>query len=168
MVITKLKWAIVLACIIISGTHLSAAPPPPQWTGSWGNDLDVYASVFVDAWWTPGTYWTEGTHYIYIYNDEGRSMSFTYNMHHELVGYAHLGGIWRDGDFGSVDAADYARRSGYPDITLTASNIPGFPGAEDYTVHSRTGLEVCHPLAENRRDSWQVQSDYDFTYVPPN
>lgn len=168
MVITKLKWAIVLACIVVFGTHLSAAPPPPQWTGSWGSDLDVYASLSMDAWWTPGTYWTEGTHHIYIYNDEALSMSFTYGMHHELVGYADKGGIWRAGNFGSVDGSDYARRSGYPDITLTASNIRDFPGAGDYTVHSRTSLEVYHPLAGHRRDSWQVQSDYAFRYVPPN
>ena len=158
---------LVLACITISGTRLNAASPP-QWIGGWGSDLDVYASVFVDAWWATGTNWTEGVHHIYIYNDEARSMSFTYGMHHELVGYGNVGGIWRDGNFGSVDADDYARRSGSPDITLTASNITGFPGAGNYTVHSRTSLEVYHPLAPHQRDSWQVQSDYHFTYVPPN
>jgi hypothetical protein len=147
---------------------LRAAGPPPQWVGGWGSDLDVYASVSMDAWWTPGTNWTDGIHHIYIYNDEARSMSFTYEMHHELVGYGNQGGIWISGNFGSVDAGDYARRTGYPDITLTASNIQGFPGAGDYTIHSRTGLEVYHPLAGQRRDSWHVQSDYNFTYVPLN
>ena len=95
-------------------------------------------------------------------------MNFTYGMHHELVGYAHVGGIWRAGDFGEVGAKDYAHRTGYPDIRLTDSNIDDFPGAGDYTVHSRTSLEVYHPLAKAKRDSWVVQSDYDFTYMPPN
>ena len=159
---------LILACVILSEAHLNAAPPPPQWTGGWGSDLDVYASVFVDAWWTPGTYWTSGEHHIYLYNDEGRSMNYTWKMHHELVGYAHLGGIWRAGTFDSVDGKDYERRTGYPDIVLTASNIRDFPGAGDYMVHSRTGVEVTHPLASHRSDSWEVQSDYAFRYIPPN
>ena len=38
----------VLSIITIS--FVEAAPPPPQWETGWGDDLDVYASIFVDAW----------------------------------------------------------------------------------------------------------------------
>ncbi len=159
---------LVLACIISSSTQLIAAGLPPQWQSGWGSDLNVYASLSVDAWWTPGTYWTEGINHIYIYNDEARKLKFTYELHHELVGYGPRGGIWRVGNFGSIEAKDYVRLTGWPDITLNDTAIIDFPGAGDYKIHSRNALEVYQPLATHRRDSWQVQSDYPFTYVPPN
>lgn len=159
---------LALVCLAIPRYSLYALPEPPQWDGGWGNNLeDVYASVFVDAWWTLGTNYTEGNHHIYIYNGEGRTMNYTWKMHHELVGYADKGGIYRLGDFATVAADDYARETGWPYLFLSNIAIRDFPGAGTYTVHSRTGVEVYHPLAPGlQRDSWEVQSYYDFDYIP--
>lgn len=160
---------IILALVFLAILQysLNALPAPPQWNSGWGDNLnDVYASIFVDAWWTPGTDYTGGNHHIYIYNGEARAMSYTWKMHHELVGYANKGGIYRLGDFGTVDADDYARETGWPYLHLSNVAIRDFPGEGTYTVHSRTGVEVYNPLATHQRDSWEVQTDYEFRYIP--
>lgn len=140
--------------------------------GSWGtwerpgvpNLPNVYGTVFVDSWYTAGNTYTEGEHWISLWNGEDFTIDYTWEMHHEIVGWAHQGGVYRLGDRGSVAPNSHGGERGLPYVYL--SSIHNFPGAGMYDIHSRTSVEAFHPGAPHRRDNWIVHRDYSFDYAP--
>ena len=85
-------------------------------------------------------------------------------MHHEIVGWAKQGGIYRLGDKGSVAPSSRGGERGLPYVYL--NSIHDFPDGGMHNIHSRTSVDVYHPGATHRRDSWTVHRNYSFDYDP--
>ena len=140
--------------------------------GSWGtwerqgvpNLPNVYGAVSVDSWYTAGNTYTEGDHRISLWNGEAFTIEYTWEMHHEIVGWADQDGIYRLGDRGSLAPSSRGGERGLPYVYL--SSIKDFPRRGRYKIHSRTSVDAFHPGAPHRRDSWTVHRNHWFDYEP--
>ncbi len=166
----------VLRCAVIGLLVLVCLLPAhnlsSESNGSWGtwqrpgvpNLPNVYGAVSVDSWYTAGNTYTEGDHRISLWNGEVFTIKYTWEMHHEIVGWADQGGIYRLGHRGSVAPSTRGGERGLPYVHL--NSIPRFPDEGMYNIHSRTSVEAFHPGAPHRRDNWIVHRDYSFDYAP--
>ncbi len=148
--------ALVLLCVPYVRSETSGS------YGYAGNLPNSYGYVYVDSW--VNGRWTEELHLLSISNGEDFDITYTWEVHHEIVGWGHdPNGIYVDGGWGPTvfpGGYSYIRRSPY----VATDYIRDFPeGATDVTIHSCTGLEAYDTKRPWRRDSWQVQRNHTVT-----
>ena len=131
--------------------------------GSLGTNSNLensYGYVYVDSWQNGRC--TEGFHSTSISNGEDRDITYTWEAHHEIVGWAHdPNAVDRTGGWGpTVPPGQYASENFYPYVVL--DDIWNFPENGWVTVHSRTGIEAYEVDRPWKRDNWTVHRNLTF------